>query len=867
MKRLLSLLLVLLLHNFAFGQQMPDTASAVAWWPICGDMLDHRNHYDLISVNTSYTFDRFNSANSALYFDGVTSEAYYTTNIAIAPSFTYACWIYPTSIQNSIIFYNGDPSLNGFGLTFSNGAGGTGSKVSVLLGGGVAVDQLSTTVSLNAWHHVALVRSGNAYRLYVDLALQGAFAAIVGTPLSNRFTLGMDDVANTRHFEGRIDDIAIYSSPLSATQIGAMSQFNPVEKFFSLGTDSYICTGQDTLRPDSTFAQTYHKAWFSSVTTGVVDTADSLLAPVPPVNTCVTYQLNVSEVFGCVHSSTMNVCHKVFKVKLANDTAFCVGNCETLHATGGPTASYLWSTGSTADSLVACTTGSYSVFVDSGGCTARDTMNLTASPPPLVNLGADTSQCEGQPVLLQSTGGTYVNPTYLWSTFVSTPTITANSSGVYWLQVKDQGCTAADTIKVFIAYDTFSLYSTDTFRCHGDPYPVRMSAATGLSYQWTPTAGISSPTLATPTILADTSAEYYITVTIGSSVGSCIKRDSFFLDIQPNPISLNMGGNRFACRHDSLRLAPSVTPAWYTHYLYHWSPGGKLNDSTASVVTYISPTTDTEKIYLTVQTPGGCNTRDSMLIFVHTDSLADLDISMRLCQGTDSTLAPENVNLVEGPLTYAWHNGHDFVDSTSPTPTVQPHTSASYVGIITSKWGCHDTLKADVTILPQALIYMPDSVILHAGESYQISPTTNCARFTWYPGLGLTDTSISNPVATPVVNTRYIVKAITEDGCSLTDSIKISIDPLSVIDAPNAFVPGGLNSKFRVIRKGLAVLNYFRVFDRWGNMVYESKDIDAGWDGMYKNIPQPAGVYVYEIEAVTDLGKIFHKQGNVTLLR
>ncbi|MBC7554652.1 MAG: gliding motility-associated C-terminal domain-containing protein, partial [Taibaiella sp.] len=62
-------------------------------------------------------------------------------------------------------------------------------------------------------------------------------------------------------------------------------------------------------------------------------------------------------------------------------------------------------------------------------------------------------------------------------------------------------------------------------------------------------------------------------------------------------------------------------------------------------------------------------------------------------------------------------------------------------------------------------------------------------------------------------------------------------------------------------------LNYFRVYNRWGQVVFETKSISEGWDGNFKGEPQPLGVYVYEVQAVTNAGTLFNKHGNVTLLR
>ena len=85
---------------------------------------------------------------------------------------------------------------------------------------------------------------------------------------------------------------------------------------------------------------------------------------------------------------------------------------------------------------------------------------------------------------------------------------------------------------------------------------------------------------------------------------------------------------------------------------------------------------------------------------------------------------------------------------------------------------------------------------------------------------------------------------------------------------PNAFTPGSsVNNKLYIIVQGEATLNYFRIFNRWGNKVFETSNINEGWDGTYHGTPEPYDVYVYEIEAVTNTGALFKKQGNITLIR
>ena len=128
--------------------------------------------------------------------------------------------------------------------------------------------------------------------------------------------------------------------------------------------------------------------------------------------------------------------------------------------------------------------------------------------------------------------------------------------------------------------------------------------------------------------------------------------------------------------------------------------------------------------------------------------------------------------------------------------------------------------------------------------------------------------SVSNPIASPSVNTRYYVTGTTEAGCKASDSVYILVREESAIGMANAFSPGSApNAEFKVSHLGTATLKSFRIYNRWGTKVFETSDINKGWDGTFAGEPQPMGVYIYTVEAMSNTGKAFVKQGNVTLMR
>jgi gliding motility-associated-like protein len=885
MKKLLLFIFVLLLRLPAFAQALPDTNKVEAWYPICYDTVDHRLHgFDLVG-SSNYTFDRFLNANSALDFDGLTQGRSYTTYFVtgLTTDFTYACWIYPRSNQNSVIIFNGDPNLNGFGLVMSDGAGGAGNQVGISFGGiGVFIN---APVTLLNWHHLAFTRSGNAYRLFIDGVLAGVTVQPAFNPLSNRFIVGFDNTSGLNRYNGKIDDIIYYKSRiLSVPQIDSVANFNPVAANFRINLTDTTVLCKDSIKLKTIPAINsviYHYTWKSD-TTAIPGTPisfnDSIYAPMPSiVGDSDKYFLSMSKTLGCTSIDTHVVKRAVYQIKLGFDTAFCIGDTLTLHAQGGDTTKYAWISvtavgvdslikGIGVDSTWIDTTGRYVVVADSNACVATDTINIITARHPKVNLGRDTSSCMGEPVMLIDTV-THGSPTYVWSTGTSfNDTCVVTSSAMVWVRVTDSGCASFDTVNVFIAYDTFTLHKTDTAICRGATMTdVVVTGAFGLTYSWTPTAGIPPgfQYSATPQITPDTSAYYVVT----ASVGTCHRSDSFYVDVQPYPL-VYLGGTRHVCELDSIRIAPTVIPAWYRSYIYDWSPGTNLDDSTAATVRFTGG--DTTKLFLEVASANGkCTGKDSMMVYTHLANFVYLQTTVNACPGDTIRFYPvqDSTKYAEGPISYAWYYGPDFVNATDSTPLLNVGTSADYIGVATSKWGCQDTMNVSVKVQPAAIFYLEDSVVIFPGQSYHISPNTNAVTFHWSPGVGMSDTTASNPTVTPPVNTMYIVTAETAKGCSITDSIKVRVDAGTLVAVPNAFAPSGVNSSLYVIKRGAVGLNYFRIYDKWGNMVYESNDITAGWDGNYKGTPQPFGVYVYEVEAVTDAGKVFRQQGNVTLLR
>lgn len=594
----------------------------------------------------------------------------------------------------------------------------------------------------------------------------------------------------------------------------------------------------------------------------------------------VTYTITVAptSLAACASDTTITL-HVVPNdfVLHNNDTAICIGESVQVSITGWPEFNWVWtpptgvsdpnimepvitptvnSTYTVTASYAACPDMVHSFYIEVDTPATQVTVFDTICIPMNYTIDLTVPGSTG-------IGSGYYH--YQWSpaTYVSNDTIpnpvitpTVGGSHVYTVTVQPHAasCAVNDIINLYVLPNTIDLMP-DTAICKGQNVQIIATGDPLFTYQWLPTTGIAISNVVAPLVTPDTSALYKVKV----SFHLCPEfYDSLYIDVQPNP-EVYIGGSKFVCQWDTLRLPASVTPAWYTHYSYDWVPTAhidKPNDN-AVVLTGLS----NETIILTVTTPAGCTGVDSAHIIMLPGNFADIVPELNFCPRDSAILEPT------GGVSYQWFPSIYLSGANEARPVIKPITDQNYTILATSADGCKDTLQFKATVRSAAVITLEDSVTLHPGETYQIEPQTNATTVSWSPAGGLSSKYVVNPLASPEISTKYIITGVTEYGCKTKDSILINVSEETLISLPNAFTPGGANSEFKIIKRGIATLNYFRIFNRWGNVVFETTDIEQGWNGEYKGVKQPVGVYVYTVEGVAKSGKIFRKQGNVTLLR
>ena len=175
-----------------------------------------------------------------------------------------------------------------------------------------------------------------------------------------------------------------------------------------------------------------------------------------------------------------------------------------------------------------------------------------------------------------------------------------------------------------------------------------------------------------------------------------------------------------------------------------------------------------------------------------------------------------------------------------------------------------------MTVYPLPFVQLTPDTIIAAGNRIRLNPGIggDIATYQWSPAIGLDDPSVPNPVALPITSTTYSLLVVTKDGCeaSAKETVNVFYDLLM----PGAFTPNGdgKNDVFRVPPSVPVPIIDFVVYNRWGGRVFSTTSSDEGWDGTYNGKPQPAGVYVWQIEYLDlIIKKPVTKKGTVVLVR
>jgi gliding motility-associated-like protein len=380
---------------------------------------------------------------------------------------------------------------------------------------------------------------------------------------------------------------------------------------------------------------------------------------------------------------------------------------------------------------------------------------------------------------------------------------------------------------------------------------LNLFATGGVIYDWFSTTGDTILNEQNPAVISDTDKTFTVIVT---DINQCQSSGSFNIIVFPLP-ETNAGDDDYSCLGSTFQLSGSGGVS------FSWQPANVLNNSNLQNPT--ATISDTTSFILTSLSPQGCKNYDTVTINVQFPIIATISNDTFICQKDTIQLT------ATGGLYYVWTPAAGLSNDTSSTPYASPDATTLYSVKVAND--CFDTtLSVNITVytLP-AVNAGPDDTTFRT-EPITLFGSGTAADYYWSPGYWLSDSTSLTPSASPIFTTHYVLTMIDGNNCINRDTMQLFIIVRNLVVVPNAFTPNrdGHNDVFRIIRHlNIRALVGFRIFNRWGQLVFETTDLNAGWDGTFKGEPQPMEVYQYFVKALNWDGEYIIEKGNVTLVR
>lgn len=544
------------------------------------------------------------------------------------------------------------------------------------------------------------------------------------------------------------------------------------------------------------------------------------------------------------------------------------------------------STLSTPDSVVSHTytnTGFYlpkMILVDDGGCQVpilgTDTIKVYGVKAGFTR--TTTTLCDSGYVTFKDNSlSNDIIKSYLWnfgdgsSSTVANPVHSYNSTGIYNSNLKvttNQGCTdtLATPVQIkIVASPNISIVSNSgvcvpaTIIFSGK---VNTPDSASLTWKWNFGNGKTS-TQQNPPAQIYTSAGSYSINAIATNSSGC--KDSVTKVIQTYPLPvLKASADSIICKGQSVNLSVSGAAS------YNWFPSTGL-----SCINCANPVAkpDSNIQYIVNGTSiKGCIAWDTVTLSVRAP------FKMQVAKGDTLCLGKSYQFGASGASTYVWSPSTGLNNSTIANPVATPKATTNYMVVGKDDKGCFkDTGYVPLKVYPIPTVNAGNDKTINVGQTLDLDPTlsSDVTNTVWTPTSGIFRNRFPGITVKPPQTTEYTVEVTNEGGCRAKDKVTVYVLCNNAnVFIPNTFSPNGdgANDVFFPRGTGVFSIKTFRIFNRWGEVVYEkanfnANDASAGWDGTFKGKKLNPDVFVYTIEIVCENNTILTYKGNVALIQ
>ena len=882
---------IILFIGVMFFFTLVSSQSLVAYYPFNGSANDASGnaHHGQLVNGPQLASDRFGNPNSAYHFDGIDDYIKIVDNGAFStPQFSLAIWFQSESnaLQNLVgkrdyltsggsggsqyQFFINYPPFPGIGSNIvSNTATCSNAAFS-------SYTSTGNVICSNRWYFAVVTFDGSRHKIYIDGVLVKDISAPFTGMLACNSELRFGDwwSLDLITFKGRLDDICWYNRSITQHEVDSIfnnfsSPTSPVEFTYS----------QDACDP--------LKINFTNNTSGIQNNTwlfgdGNTSTSVSPVHTYAsqgTYNIKLvtTNTAGCTDSIAKPIAVNInyADIIINHDTTICAGENVQLNVLPGsdfcwPVTQYLNS--STISNPIATPSQTITYYFNSKqlGTSLVINGNFAAG-----NSGFSSDYSFATPNVAEGQYFVGANPSSWNASMTSCIDHTTgggnmmlvNASPTVNLRVWGQTIPVSPNTNYEFSTWIQSLNASNTaklqFSINGVQVGQVFTAGSVCSWQRYSTAW-SSGIATTATI----SIENKNTVAGGNDFALdditlapvFLRRDSITITVFPSP-NVVAGNDASICAGESIQLnANGATNL-------AWAPVAGLSDPTIADPVATPPTT-TQYIVSGFNDPG-CVKKDSVLITVTPLPVFGINpLVQNVCINNNFAIT------ASGADSYTWFTASQS-NLSSGNQLTQTATASEtfYVSLTNSICGIIDTLSSIVNVLAKPTVAVTKSNDVDCANPRAQLNATGGNTYSWLPATNINNVNIANPLVYPDVDTWYVVTASVAAGCTNRDSILVRSDLTKGQGnflVPNAFTPNqdGLNDCFGV--KYWSVTDEFElsIYNRWGQLVFVTKDKMKCWDGKFKGVEQASGVFVYQIRAKSPCSaETVYKKGTLVLIR
>ncbi len=417
------------------------------------------------------------------------------------------------------------------------------------------------------------------------------------------------------------------------------------------------------------------------------------------------------------------------------------------------------------------------------------------------------------------------------------------------------GCVDTITREVeVIVKPPIKLAFRDTLICLPDT--LQLNASGNGVFSWTPGPTIINANTATPTVFPGSTTTYKVHL----DQEGCLNDDSVRVRVVTF-VTLSSMPDSTICLTDDAQLR-LITDG----LKFDWTPSATLNDS--KIQNPIATPNGTTTYSVTARI-SGCTADEQITLRTVPYPQVNAGLDTIICYNTPATLRGSH----DGS-SFLWSPISSLQNITSLNPIARPPRTTTYVLTSYDTKGCPKPGRDSVlvTLLPKIVPFAGRDTLIVAGQPLQLNAEGGVS-YVWSPVTGLNNPNIKNPIgtySTEIDSITYTVQVFNEIGCSDSASVRVVVFKTNpYVFVPTGFTPNGdgKNDVLRPIAVGVQKINYFSVYNRWGQQIFTTTINQAGWDGRVNGTLQGSNVYVWMVSALDYTGKTIFLKGTSTLIR